>query len=139
MPIPHSTVPLSMRCFAARAFRLPNRSSPSSSFARTSPPSSSLCTLHPPHRLGADPPPPLDLPREVRGVRERGVDAPRPARSGELQEAVEVGVVGERELGVDAVAADEVEDRGPAAAVGQLPATLADPTDLLPHRAAHPG
>src|SRR3990172_3353202 len=131
MPMPQCTTPLSMRWRSATALIAVNRSSPSSSLASTSPSSSSLFMLLPLHGFRADLEATVDLRRELLGVGEHGVDALRGARGGELEETIEVGVVGQRELRVDAARADEVEGDGPPAGISQLPMVLPDPRDAL--------
>src|SRR3990172_11042664 len=118
MPIPHSTMPFTIRCSAANASIEANRSSPSSSFARTTSPSAEDCILAP--RLGLERlrlhlELPRNLPRELVRVGEHRVDAPRPAVLHELEEVVEVRVVAQRELRVEPVHPREVVHRAPSA------------------------
>src|SRR2546426_5725431 len=99
IPIAHMIIAFSSRCFAANSSIDLNRSSPSSSFAMTSSPSTEECILLPPdgsERLRLDLEPPRDLLRELRGVAEHGVDASGSAVLGEFHKVVEVPVVAER-------------------------------------------
>src|SRR3990172_11639910 len=118
MPIPHSTMPFTIRCSAANASIEANRSSPSSSFAMTTSPSAEDCILAP--RLGLERlrlhlELPRNLPRELVRMVEHRVNAPGPAVLHELEEVVEVRVVAQGELRVQPVRAREVVHRAPPA------------------------
>ena len=90
-------------------------SAPSESFTRTVDPSFRVSAGSPPlEGLGWYPEASLDLPREVRGVAECRVDLLRLAGLHETHHVLEVPVVAQGELGVEAVPAREVEEGGPS-------------------------
>src|SRR2546425_9032416 len=126
------TEPLSMRCFCAAASRLGTKSSPSDSFTMTLFPSCFVSIRSPrEERLGPDLQASLDGLREVFRPAERCVHFPRVARFDEGHHVLEVPVVAERELRVEAVAAGVVEERAPTAHVRGLEADRAEPGDAV--------
>src|SRR2546428_3417571 len=121
-----------MRCFWAAASRLGTKSSPSESFTTTLFPSCFVSMGSPrEERLGPDLQSPLNGLREVPRPAERRVHLPRPAGLDERHDVLEVPVVAERELRVEAVAAGVVEERAPTAHVRRLEADRAEPGDAV--------
>src|SRR5438445_1802941 len=121
-----------MRCFWAAASRLGTKSSPSDSLTTTLLPSCFVSMDSPrKERLGPDLQASLDSLREVLRPAERRVHLPRAACLDERHDVLEVPVVAERELRVEAVAAGVVEERAPTADVGRLEADRAEPGDAV--------
>src|SRR3989441_7339669 len=117
-----------MRCFWAAASRLGTKSSPSDSFTTTLFPSCFVSKDSPREEsLGPDLQSSLDGLREVSRPAERRVNFPRAACLDERHDVLEVPVVAERELRVEAVAAGVVEERAPTAHVRRLEADRAEP------------
>src|SRR3989475_9809665 len=128
-----------MRCFCAAASRLGTKSSPSESFTTTLFPSCFDSIRSPrEERLGPDLQSPLDGLREIFRAAERRVHLPRPAGLDESHDVLEVPVVAERELCVEAVAAGVVEEGAPTAHVCGLEADRAEPGDAVIERRAQP-
>src|SRR3989449_7355578 len=128
-----------MRCFCAAASRLGTKSSPSESFTTTLFPSCFDSIRSPrEERLGPDLQSPLDGLREIFRAAERRVHLPRPAGLDESHDVLEVPVVAERELCVEAVAAGVVEEGAPTAHVRGLEANRAEPGDAVVGRRAPP-
>src|SRR5207244_11059470 len=118
IPIPQRTEPLSMRCFWAAASRLGTKSSPSESFTTTLFPSCFVSMDSPcEERLGPDLQSSLDGLREVFRAAEGRVHLSRATRLDERHDVLEVAVVAERELRVEAVSMGVVDDRAPSAHV----------------------
>src|SRR5207245_388463 len=106
--------------------------SPSDSFTTTLFPSCFVSMGSPrEERLGPDLQSSLDGLREVLRPAERRVHLPRTACFDERHDVLEVPVVAERELRVEAVAAGVVEERAPTADVGRLEADRAEPGDAV--------
>src|SRR2546430_8438431 len=127
-----------MRCFCAAASRLGTKSSPSESFTTTLFPScfdsiGSPCD----ERLGPDLQSSLDGLREISRAAERRVHPPRATCLDERHDVLEVPVVAERELRVEAVSAGVVEEGAPTAHVRGLEADRAEPGDAVVERRAH--
>src|SRR2546426_9175454 len=121
-----------MRCFWAAASRLGTKSSPSDSFTTTLLPSCFVSMDSPrKERLGPDLQSSLDGLREVPRPAERRVHLPRAACLDERHGVLEVPVVAERELRVEAVAAGVVEERAPTAHICRLEADRSEPGDAV--------
>src|SRR5256885_2820715 len=128
-----------MRCFCAAASRLGTKSSPSDNFTTTMFPSCFASMASPREdRLGPDLQPSLDGLREIFRAAERRVHLPRLACLDERHDVLEVPVVAERELRVEAVAAGVVEEGAPTAHVRGLEADRAEPGDAVVERRAQP-
>src|SRR2546428_9132062 len=128
-----------MRCFWEAASRLGTKSSPSDSFTTTLFPSCFVSMGSPrEERLGPDLQSSLDGLREVLRPAERRVHLPRPAGLDERHDVLEVPVVAERELRVQAVAAGVVEEGAPTAHVRGLEANRAEPGDAVIERRSQP-
>src|SRR3989442_4112357 len=128
-----------MRCFCAVASRLGRKSYPSDNFTTTLFPSCFDSIRSPrEERLGPDLQSPLDGLREIFRAAERRVHLPRPAGLDESHDVLEVPVVAERELCVEAVAAGVVEERAPTAHVRGLEADRAEPRDAVVERRPQP-
>src|SRR2546422_6584790 len=128
-----------MRCFWAAASRLGTKSSPSDSFTTTVLPSCFVSMDSPrKERLGPDLQSSLDGLREVPRPAERRVHLPRAACLDERHGVLEVPVVAERELRVEAVAAGVVEEGAPTAHVRGLEADRAEPGDAVIERRSQP-
>src|SRR3989449_7857695 len=138
-PIPKRTEPHSMRCCCAAASRLGTKSSPSESFTTTLFPSCFDSIGSPrEERLGPDLQSSLDGLCEIFRPAERRVHLPRPACLDERHDVLEVPVVAERELRVEAVAAGVVEEGAPPAHVRGLEADRAEPGDAVIERRPPP-
>src|SRR3989449_7152259 len=138
-PFPQMTEPLSMRCFCAAASRLGTKSSPSESFTTTLFPSCFASIGSPrEERLGPNLQSSLDRLREIFRAAERRVHLPRAACLDERHDVLEVPVVAERELRVEAVAAGVVEEGAPTAHVRGLEADRAEPGDAVIERRSQP-
>src|SRR5256884_868508 len=128
-----------MRCFCAAASRLGTKSSPSESFTTTLFPSCFDSIGSPrEERLGPDLQSSLDGLREIFRAAERRVHPPRATCLDERHDVLEVPVVAERELRVEAVSAGVVEERAPTAHVRGLEADRAEPRDAVVERRLQP-
>src|SRR5256712_1123959 len=128
-----------MRCFCAAAWRLGTKSSPPDNFTTTLSPSCFASIGSPrEERLGPDLQSSLDGLREIFRAAERRVHLPRLACLDERHDVLEVPVVAERELRVEAVSAGVVEEGAPTAHVRGLEADRAEPGDAVVERRAHP-
>src|SRR3989449_4886956 len=128
-----------MRCFCAAASRLGTKSSPSESFTTTLFPSCFDSIGSPSEeRLGPDLQSSLDGLRQIFRAAERRVHLPRPAGLDERHDVLEVPVVAERELRVEAVAAGVVEESTPTAHVRGFEADRPEPGDAVIERRSPP-
>src|SRR5436309_6868913 len=128
-----------MRCFCAAASRLGTESSRSESVATTMFPSCFGSIGSPrEERLSPDLQSSLDGLCEIFRAAERRVHLPRAACLDERHDVLEVPVVAERELRVEAVAAGVVEEGAPTAHVRGLEADRPEPGDAVVERRSQP-